>query len=241
MGETTTTTTFGETQQSYGDAGGQTSQITVEQGKEAARTAVEQGKQTAQTAVEQGKEVVAEVSRQARDLAGRARDELGEQAASQQQRIAGGLRSLGDELRSMVESGGQSGMGSQLGMEVSRKATGVAEWLEQRQPGELLDEVRQYARHHPGVFLFGSTLAGIVVGRLTRGMVSAAREENGSSESDITSMTSTRVTTSESLTPPLSQYQQPQYQDPAYREPTAGDQPLSDFVEPDSPLGGMRR
>ena len=42
--------------------------------------------------------------------------------------------------------------------------------LQNREPAELLDEVRSFARRKPGLFLLGAAAAGVVAGRLTRGV-----------------------------------------------------------------------
>jgi len=66
--------------------------------------------------------------------------------------------------------------------QASSKAGELAEWLEQRDPGTLLDEVRGLARRKPGTFLLGALAAGVVAGRLTRGAVDASKDQdvNGS-------------------------------------------------------------
>ena len=42
--------------------------------------------------------------------------------------------------------------------------------LEGREPADLLDELRSVARRRPAVFLVGALAAGVVAGRLTRGV-----------------------------------------------------------------------
>jgi hypothetical protein len=42
--------------------------------------------------------------------------------------------------------------------------------LQNREPADLLEEVRSYARRKPGTFLLGAALAGVVAGRLTSGI-----------------------------------------------------------------------
>jgi hypothetical protein len=54
------------------------------------------------------------------------------------------------------------------------RADRVADWLGEREPGDLVEEVRSLARRRPGAFLLGAALAGVVVGRLTRGVVDTA-------------------------------------------------------------------
>src|SRR6185437_12116734 len=56
----------------------------------------------------------------------------------------------------------------------------LASKLQNREPAELLDEVRSFARRKPGLFLLGAAAAGVLAGRLTRG-VTAAHSDSGSS------------------------------------------------------------
>jgi hypothetical protein len=143
----------------------------------------ERGSQLAGTAADQAKQVTGEAGRQARDLVGEARGQLGGQASAQQQKVADGLRSLVDELSSMAEKGGQSGPATELAHRAAERARRAASWLDKREPGDLVGEVRRLGRQHPGTFLLGATLAGVVVGRLTRGAVEAASSTPSDSES----------------------------------------------------------
>ncbi|HEX2772971.1 MAG TPA: hypothetical protein VHN18_11155 [Micromonosporaceae bacterium] len=128
------------------------------------------GGAVAQSAVGQGKEVAAETGRQAHNLIGQASSELREQADVQQKRVAGGLRALGDEFQTMAGCDGQQGMASDLARQASNRAHQAADWLEQREPGVVVEEVRDYARHHPGMFLAGAAVAGMLAARLTRNL-----------------------------------------------------------------------
>ncbi|WBB92231.1 hypothetical protein [Verrucosispora sp. WMMC514] len=141
-----------------------------EQAHQMGSEAAHAGSAVAETAREQGREVGREAARQARDLYGEARTQLAGQAGEQQRRAAGGLRSLADEMRSMADNGGQAGPVSELARQASDRVHGVAGWLEQREPGDLLTEVRDYARRNPGTFLVGAALLGAVAGRLTRNL-----------------------------------------------------------------------
>jgi vacuolar-type H+-ATPase subunit H len=140
------------------------------------QTVREAGGQVAGTATEQAKEVVSEAKRQARDLVGEARQQVRGQASSQQQQAAERIRSLADELREMAEKSGQSGLAAELAQQASDRAYGLASWLERREPGDLIEEVRAYARRHPGTFLFGAAMAGVVAGRLTRGLAGGGQQ-----------------------------------------------------------------
>jgi hypothetical protein len=139
------------------------------------RSAGEAGGRVAQTAADQAREVVSETARQARDLAGEAGGHARDQAYVQQQRAAHQLRSVADELQEMATKGGQSGVATEVAQQAAERIHGAASWLEQREPADLLQAVRDLARRRPGVFLAGAVAAGLAAGRLTRGMTDAAR------------------------------------------------------------------
>jgi hypothetical protein len=139
------------------------------------QTAKDAGGQVASTATEQAKNVAGETKRQAKDLLNQAQSQVQEQAGTQKDKAASGLRSLADELRSMGEGNApQSGMTTDLVRQAADKAHELASWIEARDPGSLVDEVRQLARRKPGAFLLGAALAGVAAGRLTRGVVAAS-------------------------------------------------------------------
>ncbi len=135
------------------------------------------GGQVAQTALDQARQVAAETGRQARDLLGEAQGQARDQASAQQQQAARQLRSVADELHAMAANGGQSGLATEVARQAAERMHGAASWLEQREPADLLDEVRRFARRRPGTFLIGAAVAGLAAGRLTRGL--AARDGNG--------------------------------------------------------------
>jgi hypothetical protein len=139
------------------------------------RSAGEAGSHVAQTAADQAREVFSETRRQARDLLGEATGQAREQASSQQQKAARQLRTVGDELHDMAAKGGQSGLATEVAQQAAERLHGAASWLEQREPADLLQAVRDFARRRPGTFLVGAALAGLAAGRLTRGVADAAR------------------------------------------------------------------
>ncbi|SCL17564.1 hypothetical protein GA0070616_1305 [Micromonospora nigra] len=204
-------------------------------GSEAAKA----GGAVAETAREQGREVGHEAARQARDLYGEARTQLSGQAGEQQRRAAGGLRSLADEMRSMADNGGQGGPVSEIARQAADRVHGAAGWLEQREPGDLLTEVRDYARRNPGTFLIGAAVLGVVAGRLTRNLASTGDggpgQTNDGYDPDRTAVIPTpasravpdAVPPGGYLDPQPGSYADPQtgYADPqpdAYTDPTRG-------------------
>ncbi len=116
---------------------------------------------------------------QARNLWGQTREELTAQAATQQDRVASGLRDLSDQLRSMASSGEES-PARDLVEDVARRTGTAASWLEDREPGSVADEVRDFARRRPGAFLAVAAGLGVVAGRLSRGMADESGATPGS-------------------------------------------------------------
>ena len=152
-----------------------TTAVAREQAATVSRSAGEAGGHVAQTAADQAREVVSETARQARDLVGEASGHARDQASVQQQKAASQLRSVADELREITVKGGQSGVATEVAQQAAERIHGMASWLEQREPADVLQAVRDFARRRPGVFLAGAVAAGLAAGRLTRGMTDAAR------------------------------------------------------------------
>ena len=142
----------------------------------------EAGGQVAQTATDQARQVVAETGRQARDLLGEAQGQARDQASVQQQKAAQQLHSVADELGQMAANSGQSGLATEFARQAADRAHGVASWLEQREPADLLDEVRNFARRRPGTFLIGAAVAGLAAGRLTRGLKDQGNGQPGNGQ-----------------------------------------------------------
>lgn len=174
-------------------------EVARDQAKEVGQSAKQSSGQVAQTATDQARLVVSEAHRQTRDLLGEVRSQAREQAHIQQQKAVGGLRQFGDELSKMckmTQASGQSGIASELARQASDRAHVIATWLDRHEPGGLVDEVSDFARRRPGTFLISAALAGVVVGRLTRGITAAGNDDTGSGEP-----ATSPVPTSESATP----------------------------------------
>jgi hypothetical protein len=151
--------------------------VTTDEPSSLTQTAKESGTGVAKTATEQGKNVAGEAATQARHLASEAGEQVRQQAAEQQQRAAHGLRALADEMTTMADRGGQSGMATELARQASDRARQAASWLEARQPGDLIEELNRLGRRRPGMFLAGAAIAGVAAGRLTRGIAAASSGE----------------------------------------------------------------
>jgi hypothetical protein len=161
-----------------GSSSSSKSDVAKEQAGQLGQTAKDSGRQVAATATEQAKGVADETRRQAKGLTREVASQVNEQAAAQKEKATGALRGLSDELRSMAAHNQQSGPASDLANQAADKLGEVARWLDQREPGHLVEEVRNVARRKPGAFLVGAAVAGVVVGRLTRGAVQSARNDD---------------------------------------------------------------
>lgn len=165
-----------------------------------AQTAKESGGQVADTAIEQARQVTGEAKDQARDLLQEGRQQVREQAQVGQRKAADSLTSVADELTRMADS--SDGMVGDLARQGANRAKEFSEWLQRREPGELLDEVRGWARQRPGTFLVGAALAGVLAGRLTRGTIAARQNTATDGDSPAPASTGTAPATTPMTAPP---------------------------------------
>ncbi|GHB60976.1 hypothetical protein GCM10010347_33820 [Streptomyces cirratus] len=128
----------------------------------------------AQTAKEQTANVVGEATSQARDLIGEFKGQLQDQAGSQTRRLAQNVRRLSDELREMSESGTAGSPAAGLVGRVAEGGRQVADRMERRGPEGLVDDLQDFARRRPGVFLAGAALAGFAAARVAHGLSAPA-------------------------------------------------------------------
>ena len=144
-----------------------------------AGSASDAAQRVAGVAKEQVGQVTAEAGRQVRHLVGQARSELSGQAQTQQQRAAGGLHSVAEQIAAMAQGGAQPGIAIDLAHQAADRVHQIAGWLDDREPAELLDDVRSFARRRPGMFLGLALGAGLVAGRLARGLAAADKVPAG--------------------------------------------------------------
>ena len=139
-------------------------------------TAKEAGANVASTSKDQATRVAKDAMGQARELYGQATTQLSEQAGTQQQKAAGTLHTFADDLGDMGGQGG-GGLASELVQSLETRARGVADWLEQRGPEDVLDEVKQFAARRPVAFIALAAATGIVAARLTKALVAEAKDD----------------------------------------------------------------
>ncbi|WP_220034817.1 MULTISPECIES: hypothetical protein [unclassified Curtobacterium] len=145
--------------------------------QDVAGDAKEKAANVAGTAKEQASKVASEATDHAKQLYGQASENLKQQAGEQQQRAAGGLRSLGEQLGRMAENDDEQGVASKVVRDLSGRATSAAGFLENRDPGSLLDEVKTFAAKRPGTFIAIAAGAGLLAGRLTKALATEVKHE----------------------------------------------------------------
>lgn len=158
-------------------------QTAQEKAGESAATVGRQASEVAGTAKEQAAKVVEEAGTQAQELLGGLREQLGQQAQTQGRRLAQTIRTLAGELEEMGRHGPAESVTTSLVGRVADGGHQVADRIEERGPQGLLDDVQDFARRRPGMFLAGAALAGLLVGRTGKGVSSAPDNDSDSGSS----------------------------------------------------------
>ncbi len=157
-----------------------TTEVAKEQAAAVSGTAAQAGQQVAGVAKDEAANVVQQAKYEARNLLDQTRTELSSQASTQQQRAASGLHSLSAELQSMASKSESDGPATQVARQAADRVESAASWLENREPGQVITEIQRFARQRPGAFLAMAAGAGVLVGRLGRGIAADSSASSGS-------------------------------------------------------------
>jgi hypothetical protein len=164
-----------------------TAQQRSEQAKDEGHSTAAVASEVAHTAGEQTAAVARQVRDQAGGVLGSAREEsrrlmdegtqeLRQQAAAHSSRAAGSLRELSERLVALCEGrSADAGPLPDVARELSAKARGFADGLDEKGVDGAMDEIRRFARRRPTTFLLASAGLGFVAGRVLR----AGRDGNG--------------------------------------------------------------
>lgn len=144
-------------------------------GPESGTTVRERAGQVGGTAKDEAAGVAEEVKYQARDLVGEARSQVRQQVDVQRGRVSDLLRDLSEELEQMADRSDRNGLASDLARQAAMRARDVRSYLDGG--GDVVEDVRRFARRRPGTFLLGAVTAGIVAGRATRAAAAARRRQ----------------------------------------------------------------
>ena len=187
------------------------------------------------TAKAEAANVASEVKTNTKDLLNQAKSGLTDQAGAQQQKAAEGVRTISSQLRSMADAPEQQGVASDLIRQAAERSESVASWLENRDPGSLLNEVKSFARQRPGTFLLLAAGAGLLAGRLGRSLQAGAPETTTAAGTTIPPRPVQAPVTESAVTAGIGEpfyddtttaqpaYGQPAYGAPAYAAPAYGE------------------
>ncbi|MFI5952376.1 hypothetical protein [Cryptosporangium sp. NPDC051539] len=158
------------------DRARETAGTAQQEGAALASHAKDAGSDVAQTARAGASQVASETKTQAADLFRTTKDEVKGQVDAQRQRLAGALRTTGQELGSGHED--HSRLTAEVTQRTGEYARRFADYLDQRGPDAILDDVRSFARRRPGTFLLLAGVAGVVAGRVFRGVAAASDDSD---------------------------------------------------------------
>jgi hypothetical protein len=175
---------------------------TRERAKETASTAADEGRHVAGVAKEETAHVASEAAGAAKNVAHdvlrNVSDVAREQSGTQRDRLVGTMSTLSSDLSSMAAQA-PSGLAGDLARQAADQARALTLRLENRDPGDILDDVRRFARRRPGVFLLGALAVGVATGRLLAG----ARDGIAGAAAVEPSTSPTTSTNASTLPPPI--------------------------------------
>lgn len=161
-----------------------------DQAKDIAQTGKQAAGEVAHTAVDAAKDVASETKDRASDLYAQTKSQLGDQVVSQKGAVVEGLRSLVDQLSAMTDDVHEGGTAVDVASKARDQARSAADWLDGHEPSQIVDELRTLGRQQPGRFLLGALVAGVVAGRLTRGVVAVHTDDHAENKGDSSSAVS---------------------------------------------------
>jgi hypothetical protein len=117
--------------------------------------------------VEQAKQTVANVANQAK---GQATEKVQSSVSQGKERTARALGAVAESLRSAGNDlrGRDEGMIGQFIDRAADRASRIADHLNNRDPNALLDDLENYARREPAVFLGGAFVVGLIAARFLK-------------------------------------------------------------------------
>ena len=160
--------------QQAGAAAGEVKDVAAAKAVEVKDEALQRGSEVAAVAKEELANVLGEFRGQVQHLWGEASGQLREQARSGQQQLADLLHSLSGELGHLAARSEQDGPLTAFARSAAARGGEWSHWLANTEPSDVLAELRRFARRRPMLFLTGAAVAGVVVGRLSRGLMASS-------------------------------------------------------------------
>jgi len=153
---------------------GSTTAAAKEETAGVAKHAAGAAQDVAETAKAEVANVASEVKSGAMDLMHQAKSDATAQAETAQRKAAEGMRKISEELQTMAGSSEGGGVATDLVRQAADRSSSIASWLENRNPGSLLEEAKSFGRQRPGMFLLLAAGAGMLAGRLGRSLHAGA-------------------------------------------------------------------
>lgn len=209
-----------------GDQAGAVKETVTERTAAVKDTVTDKGGQVADVAVQRAGDVAGvtkdELARLASDARGQFRTlwdqaagQLREQAGTGQRQLAELVHGLAGELGELASKADSDGPVTSLLKQAAYRGGQFSHWLSDAETGDVLTELRRFARRRPVVFLASATLAGILVGRLGRGLMASAETEqqtpSGEEPSGYDVTDATAATTAVVTEPPISYAEVPEF------------------------------
>jgi len=155
--------------------GGPDTSSVSEKAKDVAGEAGGQARQIAGEAKEQAREVVSDIKDHARDVMGQTRTEVRQQAQQGTQKVAGGLRTLSDQLQALRDGrADEAGPVADYADQARRKVDEFANRLDRDGFDGVASELTGFARRRPGLFLLSCAGAGFALARVVRSQATAS-------------------------------------------------------------------
>jgi len=163
--------------------GQQVAGVAAERSREVVEASKRDAREVVDTAKEQASQVKQELAVQSRNLLDQSRTQLQVQAQTQTDRLADNLRRFGAEAEALADGRPEeAGATRDFVRQTAERLQGWADDLDERGVEGVIDDLADFARQRPGVFLLGAAAVGFGVGRLLRN--GAAASGDGADETD---------------------------------------------------------
>ncbi len=163
-------TTSGQT-----DKAAQVASQVTDQAKQVTGEAVDQAKQVASEVADQAKQTVVQVTDQARERVSTQVAFQKDRAAESLGTVAQALRKTGDQLRDQQQDSPVHGYITQAADRVEQ----LSGYLHNRDVGQLVGDVEQFARRQPTLFVGGAIALGVLAARFLKSSGQATRSSGG--------------------------------------------------------------
>lgn len=172
----TTDTTVGAPTQTDGTSSGgvreQASQvggIAKDRAAEVKETTKSSATDVVSTAKQQVGTTVGTAKSQAQQVISETRTQVSQQLTQQQQKAASTLSTFAQGFLDLADGKDTSGPAQDLVREVGTRLQGIASFVENKEPTELVTDLRSFAQQRPEIFLLGAAGIGFVIARFVKG------------------------------------------------------------------------